>query len=437
MPICNPAARFVQRDGPRAGEASVRLRGPGIAAALALAAASAAAAPDARTAAAPQPDPVGEFLARHWVDPLPPQGAPPAKFSPLEASLDPESCGACHVQQLRDWKTSLHSRTMGPGLMWQFLLMGQDAANECMRCHAPLAEQKALMARERGWQNAPAAPPPSYVPPQLHHEGLVCAACHVRRHARFGPPARAASKGLGQAGLPHGGFTAEPAFEDSRFCATCHQFPPNGAKLDGKLLENTYVEWRASPAARQGKACQSCHMPDRRHLWRGIHDPDMVRRALQVSLQVRRDGGYVRARADLANVGAGHYFPTYLVPKVTATLELVDADGTVRSQLARRVIGREADLKLAHEISDTRLAPGARMSMEARFRGAPAQARGSYVRLRVVVDPGEHYERLFRSLLERPEKLPAGALPLLREALARLESGHYELYKLTRPLPAS
>ncbi len=24
--------------------------------------------------------------------------------------------------------------------------------------------------------------------------------------------------------------------------------------------------------------CQTCHMPDRRHLWRGIHDSDMVNR---------------------------------------------------------------------------------------------------------------------------------------------------------------
>jgi hypothetical protein len=57
------------------------------------------------------------------------------------------------------------------------------------------------------------------------------------------------------------------------------------------------------------------------------------------------------------------------------------------------------------------------------------------VRLRVDVEPGEHYERLFRSLLERPERIPPDAVPLLRESLAQLESGRYELYRLTRPVP--
>jgi hypothetical protein len=338
------------------------------------------------------------------------------------------------VQQWKDWKTSLHSRTMGPGTLWQFLMMSQGQADTCMRCHAPLAEQKALMARERGWKNAPASPPPTYVPAGLHLDGLVCAACHVRRHARFGPPPRQPQPGAG-AGLPHGGFSAQPAFEDSRFCATCHQFAADGARLNGKLLENTFEEWRSSAAAARGQTCQSCHMPDRRHLWRGIHDPDMVRRALRVSLRVRRVGGEVRADADLVNVGAGHYFPTYIVPEVVATLELVDASGAVRSVLARRVIARRADLQLTREISDTRIPPGSRARLEARFRLAAAEADGAHVRLRIVVHPGEHYERLFRSLLERPDAIPQAALPLLREALAQLQSSSYELYRMRRRIP--
>jgi len=41
-------------------------------------------------------DAIQEFLRRHWRQPLAPQGPPPARFSPLEASLQPESCGTCH-----------------------------------------------------------------------------------------------------------------------------------------------------------------------------------------------------------------------------------------------------------------------------------------------------------------------------------------------------
>ena len=59
-----------------------------------------------------------------------------------------------------------------------------------------------------------------------------------------------------------------------RILQSCHQFTPDGFALNGKLLETTYNEWKASRFAREGVQCQDCHMPDRRHRWRGIHDPD-------------------------------------------------------------------------------------------------------------------------------------------------------------------
>ncbi len=381
-------------------------------------------------------DPTDEFIARLWPDPLPPQGNPPAAFSPLEASLDPASCGQCHAPQLHDWASSLHGRTMGPGVLWQFEVMDQKGANGCMKCHAPLAEQKALLALERKWKHAPAAPPPDYVPPGLHLQGLVCAACHVRRHARFGPPPSRGASSAPQAVAPHGGFTANAAFEDSRFCAVCHQFPPDWPKLNGKLLENTFEEWRTSAAARQGRSCQSCHMPGRRHLWRGIHDADMTRRALSVSLEIGKlKDGAMSARAGLVNSGAGHRFPTYLVPEVVATLQLVDAGGVVQSILDRRVIGRNVNLELTQEIFDTRIAPGGRMSLAGRF--ASPRAKGWRVELHVLVHPDKHYERLFRSILERRDRLTPAAISQLRQALARSESSGYELYRIIRAVPPS
>ena len=82
-------------------------------------------------------------------------------------------------------------------------------------------------------------------------------------------------------------MTRTPACLSSEFCQSCHQFAPDGLALNGKLLENTYAEWKASRFAREGVQCQDCHMPDRRHLWRGIHDPAMVRSGLTI---VARDG---------------------------------------------------------------------------------------------------------------------------------------------------
>src|SRR2546429_5341754 len=39
------------------------------------------------------------FRSRHWRGPLAPQGPAPARFSPLEASLRPESCGTCRSEE--------------------------------------------------------------------------------------------------------------------------------------------------------------------------------------------------------------------------------------------------------------------------------------------------------------------------------------------------
>lgn len=374
-----------------------------------------------------KPAPATEaFLERHWAEPLPPQGTPPAAFSPLEASLSPAACGTCHADQLAAWQTSLHSKTMGPGLRWQLLLMNQDQGNRCLRCHAPLAEQKALVAMELGWPNAPKPPLPDYVDASLGHQGLVCAACHVRGHQRFGPPPRGEVASNG----PHGGFTVSKAFEDSRFCAHCHQFPDDGPRIAGKLMEDTYRQWAASAYAKEGagkQTCQTCHMPDRKHLWRGIHDPEMTRRAVAVTLKLHALGdGRHEAIATVRNVGAGHHFPTYMVPKVELAFYRIDAAGG-RSELGRQFIGWNVDTPIKQELSDTRIAAG-----EARdFRQSFSASGGDWrVELVVRVLPAEHYERIYRDSLSRADQFPAAAVPLLRRALDEAVATRYELLRL-------
>lgn len=366
-------------------------------------------------------DRVEQFLANHWTDPLPPQGEPPAGFSPVEASLAPEACGQCHVQQFGDWQNSMHSHAVGPGILWQFRLMDQASANRCLRCHAPLAEQKALMALENGWPGTPAAAPPPYVPGDLHRQGLVCAACHVRAHERYGPPPRQTTPGP----LPHGGFRADSAFQDSRFCAVCHQFPESGFRLNGKLLENTYEEWRNSKWAREGESCQRCHMPERRHLWRGIHDPDMTARALSVALQLETlNGGRLRAEANITNAGAGHHFPTYVVPEVVLTLQLVNEKRRQDIEIARAVVARRANVDLTEELFDTRLTPGETRMLAGEFQRP--MGMGWAIELRMAVHPGEHYERSFEHALAQVE-MDAQARGLLREALEQVKSRRYRV----------
>src|SRR5688572_7695055 len=160
---------------------------------------------------------VESFVARHWRSPLASQGPAPARFSPLEASLAPEACGACHPAQLADWTTSLHSRSMGPGVAGQLVEMLESdpgSALSCLTCHAPLAEQAPREA-----DGALGRANPAY-DGALEARGLACAGCHVRAHEHFGPPRRDGSLAgtAPRETLPHNGVTRTPAFLSSEFC---------------------------------------------------------------------------------------------------------------------------------------------------------------------------------------------------------------------------
>src|SRR6059058_2620087 len=385
----------------------MRLRYPAVLIAV-LAALGAVNAPGAET--------IQEFLGRHWRRPLVPQGPPPARFSQLEASLQPEACGACHPVQLADWTTSLHSRSMGPGVAGQLVEMLESdprSALSCFTCHAPLAEQAPRVA-----DGARARANPVY-DAALGARGLVSAGCHVRAHQRFGPPRRDGSltPTAPLETLPHNGVTRTPAFLRSEFCQSCHQFTPDGFALNGKLLENTYREWKASRFAREGVQCQDCHMPDRRHLWRGIHDPDMVRSGLTIDARAGsaryRAGDTISVTLSVENTRIGHAFPTYVTPRVVLSAELVDQAGeVVAGSREERVIARAVTLDLEREIADTRLMPGKKAVLHYRRR---VERAGLRARLAVVVYPDEFYTRFFESLLAQGAGSGTGQI---REALA-------------------
>jgi hypothetical protein len=252
----------------------------------------------------------------------------------------------------------------------------------------------------------------------------------VRRHERFGPPARTPPPAAGTR-LPHGGATEQAAFSDSRFCSTCHQFAPNGRQVNGKLLENTFEEWRASRHAREGRQCQSCHMPGRRHLWRGVHDKEMVRRALHREISVTRvDAGRVRVSAVLANRDAGHYLPTYVVPKLFVNVHL-RGPGT-RMLVGQHVVGRTLNVALDREIADTRLPPDGRK--EVSFEVAVGPGRWEAI-LATEVAPGEHYERMFADMRRRNPALDEATRALLDEALAKAVSARYYLDEVRVAVP--
>jgi len=367
---------------------------------------------------------VHDFLRPHWRRPVAAQGAPPARFSPLEASLATQSCGTCHPAQLSDWKTSLHAKGMRPGVTGQLVELWRtdgESARLCLTCHAPLAEQQ---PENRAIFDA-----------ALQRQGIVCASCHVRSTSDSDRRvAEQAARGASPAAsLPHGGATRTPAFLASEFCSSCHQFEHDGFALNGKLLENTHEEWKASPAAARGVQCQDCHMPDRRHLWRGIHDPEMVRSGVVVDVTTDRTRYKARdeitARLTITATGVGHHFPTYITPRVVVRAALVDAAGReVPASAEERVIAREVSLDLSRERFDTRIPAGGRFVFEYRRR---LERAGLSLRVRITVYPDHFYTRFFESLLDSGAGQGAAEI---RKALEDTRRSTFELYRRDLPL---
>jgi len=337
-----------------------------------------------------------KFLAWYWQRPLATQGQP--------HSLHPESCGVCHPRQFAGWQQSRHALALGAGVMGQVLTLPPTESQACLNCHAPLPEQMASLTTRSA----------------DHQQGVLCSACHVRGYQWFGPPARTTQP---VANPPHAGWQTQNAFTDSRFCAACHQFPEDGYALNGKLLENTYREWQASPQARQQKACQFCHMPDRQHLWRGIHDAEMVRAGVTIHLSdIKFVKNFIQLTLSLQNTNIGHFFPTYVTPKVILKIYQADAkNNCILETLQQVIIAREVSLDLNTEYFDTRLAPHETARLD---YYQPLHTTAKSVVVQIQVEPDAFYTRFYQNLL-------AGDLAtesLIRQALSESEKSGFTLY---------
>ena len=372
------------------------------------------------------------FLSRHWQRPLQHQGEPPASFSALEISLDPRACGSCHPQQFQDWQGSLHAHAMGPGLLGQLMDMNPSDRAEhqaCLHCHAPLAEQAdELVTLLSPGEPADGNPVEDNIPKgPPYNQGLICAACHLRNFQVYGPQRNKTLPPLDEdIHLPHNGWKSEDAFENSQFCAACHQFEPDGYALNGKLLENTFKEWQASPQAKEGKSCQSCHMPGRRHLWRGIHDKATVQSGVEIAVDrivITHKG--INGTLTLTNTDTGHRFPTYVTPRVVMeAVQLDKAENPIPETRREQIIARQVTLDLSQELFDTRLAPGETARLEYQ---APMHPQAGSILFRIQVEPDTFYRDFYRAILDS-DSSDKGA-ETLRLALRNAEASVYTLFR--------
>jgi hypothetical protein len=101
----------------------------------------------------------------------------------------------------------------------------------------------------------------------------------------------------------------DPQHKTEALCASCHE------------AFGTVTEFKTTSFAKQGQTCATCHMPKvsrpvatggkarmtSQHIWKGGDDPEMLKKAVKVEASVQPGGTVV---AKIANVGAGHKFPT-------------------------------------------------------------------------------------------------------------------------------
>ncbi len=364
----------------------------------------------------------GDALRAHWARPV---GVGPSFSS---EDLLPSACGACHVEKLRDWSASLHSRSMGPGLLFQLEPYSDpQTATACYFCHAPLLRQSE-MSPSGGSTGEGAFTRNRSFDPALRSTGVSCAACHARNSGITGPPSPLL-EGLRKGAKAGHATRQEGFFTDAAFCAACHQLR-EGFRLNGRLLVNTYAEWKESPAGRGGITCQACHMPGRRHLFRGIHDPVMARQAISIETKRIKSADGLALRLIITNTGAGHFYPTYATPLITVRGFLADSSGRAISGTKKTAyIGRRLALDLSEEFFDTRIAPQRSFVLDYPIR----KTRGAKkVVFEATVYPDEFYTRFYEYFLT--QDMSAGKKAQLRSAYKKSLESAYLLFRKETPI---
>ncbi|MBS0151280.1 MAG: hypothetical protein JSR31_10080 [Nitrospira sp.] len=284
-------------------------------------------------------------------------------------SLKAESCGTCHTEIYNEWKTSIHSHAYEDPFFHAYWTKDKHTW-VCLNCHSPLENQQPTLIKDiprDRVERAVQEPNPHY-DQEYQQEGVTCAACHVRDGVILGP--------FEDAKAPHP-TKYDPMFRTTQLCYRCHSVVGGPAQFYNGGPCGTYPEYEDGYWKKErGFICQSCHMPEierpvasggpvrqgRQHLWRGGHDPAMVKRAIDVRLTAEpaepKPGDKVRVTLTLVNAGAGHKLPTGDPDRhFSVEFAVEDQNGTVVKQqsdtMGRWIMWQPAIV----ELYDNRLMP--------------------------------------------------------------------------------
>jgi hypothetical protein len=298
----------------------------------------------------------------------------------IDAVPDPQqkgNCGNCHPQIYQEWVKEKHAHSIdNPHFLniyagktrkgldkagWSLMDDMPDGAAVCNACHAP-----GINFDDAGYLDLRKVRSPL-------HQGVHCDYCHkIARvdnaefgltHGRFGLSLLRPSKGQQFFGPLDDAARREdvysPIYRKSEYCASCHE-----GTVFGIPVYTTYSEWLASPARRQGKQCQDCHMAPTgsmdniapghgginrdpstlgNHLFFDGSKESMLRSAIQLNIDFDPDPERCRIHLTLKTSNAGHCLPTGFVDRqLLLTIEGFSAAGKRLSPLpGERVLPRK------------------------------------------------------------------------------------------------
>ena len=381
------------------------------------------------------------------LEPLPKDYDDYAWIDPSPHGQDAQRCGNCHGDLHAEWARSAHGNSAknprflslfsgdnGKHKTWNAQAEHPLGVGVCAGCHVPTLASLDLSYDVRKAEGVDA-------------KGVHCDFCHKiveaptdklgTRFGRdgyefirpktgdllsFGPLDDAVRSGES--------FGYAPVYRESRYCASCHEGVVFGVHAYG-----TYSEWLASPAKREGKQCQTCHMPapkDRTNVAPGKggverdastltrHDfpgaaPEMLRGCVKLEAASNRTKEGVDVNVELRAENVGHRVPTGFVDRhLVLAIDAANSDGSPARVVAGDVLPSRAgkgfagnagylfgkqhlsDAKdplpfwvLEGEYHDTRLTPGVTWKQSFRFDGEVSE-----IRVRVL------YRRLWPAVAE-------------------------------------
>ncbi len=201
-------------------------------------------------------------------NPVPPEKWKETRF------LNAKECKECHPVHYKEWRTSMHAYAQhSPAFIAfnNFVIRGSGGTLGvfCDRCHTPI-----------GISSGESPIRPNEKRSEVSLDSVGCITCHsvnTRDGQASGffhvpipgdpePTIYGPYYGHDEAGAPddpaerlikapHKSRKSEYITE-ARFCGSCHDV----FLIDGTRLEEAFIEWKNSPYARKGVACQNCHM---------------------------------------------------------------------------------------------------------------------------------------------------------------------------------